>query len=140
MTVATGTDLLTDPKERPDANVIIYDGHCRFCQGQVRRLSRWDFCQQLAFISLHDPRVAAEYPELTHEQLIENMYLVDRQRRFYRGAAAFRVLSCKLPMLWPVAPLLNFPGTLPVWQWGYRQIAQRRYRLGQTCEDGQCQI
>ena len=44
--------------ERPEADVIIYDGHCRFCRGQVERLSRWDTGGRLAYLSLHDPEVA----------------------------------------------------------------------------------
>ena len=68
------------------------------------------------------------------------MYLIDRADNRHHGAGALRVLSRILPRLWPVAPLLNFPGTLPIWQWGYAQVANRRYRLGKTCDDGQCKI
>ncbi len=140
MATAVESSPLVDPRDRPDAEVVIFDGHCRFCSAQVQRLARWDRRDRLAFLSLHDPRVAELYPELTHEQLMENMYLVDRNGDYHFGAAAFRVLSRRLPILWPIAPILNLPGTLPIWQWGYQQIARRRYRLGQTCDDGQCKI
>jgi hypothetical protein len=37
--------------------------------------------------------------------------------------------------------VLHVPGTMPLWQWCYRQIANRRYKLGgMTCDDGACQI
>ena len=27
---------LPTPTERPEADIVIYDGHCKFCTGQVR--------------------------------------------------------------------------------------------------------
>ena len=96
----TDPTALVDPAVRPDADLIIYDGKCRFCRAQVERLARWDRSGRLAFISLHDPRVAERFPDLSHEQLMEDMYLIDRQGRRYRGAAALRYLSRHLRPLW----------------------------------------
>jgi predicted DCC family thiol-disulfide oxidoreductase YuxK len=129
--------------ERPEADVVIYDGDCQFCTGQVQRLARWDTRRSLAFISLHDPQVARRWPDLTHAMLMDQMYVVDQQGNRYGGAAAFRYLSRRLPPLWPLAPLMHLPFTLPLWQWGYRQVAKRRYKLqGKTnsCESGACDI
>lgn len=133
---------LTDPDERPDGVLVIFDGQCAFCRGQVERLARWDRRGELAFISLHDPRVAERFPDLTHEQLMQDMYLIDRRGQRHRGAAALRQLSRRLPRLWILAPWLHLPGSLPLWQWGYRQIAKRRYWAGkyQECTDGSCAV
>lgn len=128
--------------QRPEADVVIYDGHCRICTGQVRRLAAWDTRGRLAFLSLHDPEVARRFPDLEHDDLMQNMYVVDRQGRRHRGAAAIRYLSARLRRLWWLAPLLHLPGTLPLWQFLYRQVAQRRYRWGRAegCEDGTCRL
>ncbi|MBW3598347.1 MAG: DUF393 domain-containing protein, partial [Planctomycetes bacterium] len=116
--------------EHPGADVVIYDGHCRFCTSQVRKLARWDGRNRLVFVSLHDARVAERYPDLTHEQMMEQMYVVTPDGRRYGGAAAFRYLTRRLPKFWPLAPLLHIPLSLPLWQWTYRQVARRRYRWG----------
>src|SRR4051812_21815292 len=80
--------------DNPAAPVVIYDGHCKFCTGQVQRLARWDRTgKRMAFISLHDPEVARRWPDLTHEMLMEQMYVVDPQGKRYAGAAAFRYLG-----------------------------------------------
>ena len=73
---------------------------------------------------------------------MQDMYVVDSRGRQHRGAAAFRYLSRRLPRLYPLAPLLHLPFTLPLWQWGYRQVANRRYRFGRTddCDDGACAV
>lgn len=133
---------LPDPDTLSDADVVIYDGQCNFCRAQVEKLRWLDCCgNRLSFLSLHDPRVAEWYPDLKHEELMEQMYVVDRRGRRHGGADAVRYLSRRLPTLWPIAPLLHLPFTAGLWRWGYRQVAKRRYQLaGKSCEDDACRI
>ena len=135
---------LPTPEENPSADIVIYDGHCKFCTGQVQNLARWDRSgKRLAFLSLHDPEVARRFPDLTYDQLMEEMYLVDRRGRRFAGADAFRYLTTRLPLLYPLAPVMHIPFTRPLWRWGYKQVAKRRYRLmGKTgeCDDGACAV
>lgn len=136
-------DHLPTPAELPNAPVVIYDGHCKFCTGQVKNLRRWDGRDRVAFISLHDPEVARRWPDLTHDMLMDQMYVVDPQGNRYGGAAAFRYLTRVLPKLWVLAPILHIPFSLPLWQFGYRQVAKRRYLMGKTadaCDDGACKV
>jgi predicted DCC family thiol-disulfide oxidoreductase YuxK len=129
---------LLSPAERPDADVVIYDGNCHMCTAQVRKLAWWDCRGKLSYLSLHDPEAARRYPDLTHDMLMEQMYVVDQQGNRYGGAAAFRYLSRRLRRLWWLAPLLNIPGSLSLWQWMYRQVAKRRYQFGRVDEcDGE---
>ncbi len=133
---------LPSPEERPDADVVIYDGDCRICTGQIRRLARWDRGGRLSYLSLHDPRVCDRYPDLTHDAMMKEMYVIDRGGRRHPGALAIRYLSRRLPALWWLAPLLHLPGTRPIWSWLYRQVANRRYRFGRTaqCDGGTCHL
>jgi len=136
---------LADPDDRPGADVVVFDGQCQFCQKQVKRLDWFDGGNRLSFVSLHDPRVAQRYPQVSHEQLMDQMYVMTQSGAEYGGAAAVRYLSRRLPRLWWLAPLLHIPFTMPVWQWLYRQVAVRRYRWnrkqagGDECEDA-CEI
>jgi predicted DCC family thiol-disulfide oxidoreductase YuxK len=122
--------------------VVIFDGHCRICTAQVRRLARFDCRGRLAYLSLHDPEVARRWPELSHDELMQDMYVIDPQGGKHRGAAAFRYLSRRLRRLWWLAPVLHIPFSLPLWQWLYRQVANRRYRFGKTadCSEGTCSV
>ncbi len=66
MTTAThpttsALDLPT-PADFPAADVVIYDGHCKFCRAGVTRLQWLDGKNRLAFLSLHDPEVARVGP------------------------------------------------------------------------------
>ena len=146
MTTATATEpkaSLPSPDENPAADVVIFDGHCKFCTAQVHRLARWDRgSKRLAFLSLHDPAVATRYPDLTYDRLMEQMFVVDRAGNRRAGAAAFRYLTTRLPRLYPLAPLMHLPFTLPIWSWAYRQVAKHRYLAGKTtdCDDGSCAV
>jgi predicted DCC family thiol-disulfide oxidoreductase YuxK len=135
---------LPSPAENASADIVIYDGHCKFCTSSVQKLARWDTkSHKLAFLSLHDPEVQSRFPQLTYDQLMQEMYLVDRGGSIHRGAEAFRYLTTRLPRLYPLAPLLHIPFSLPLWRWAYRQIARRRYRImGKTheCDGDACRI
>jgi len=112
------------------------------CTSQVRRLAGFDSRGHLAYLSLHDPEVARRYPDLSHDDLMRAMVIVSPDGTRHVGAAAFRYLSRKLPRLWWLAPLLHLPGSLPLWQWLYRQVANRRYLFGkvESCQDDACQV
>jgi predicted DCC family thiol-disulfide oxidoreductase YuxK len=141
--LATQPDVrLPSPAERPDADVVIYDGNCRICTAQINRLPWWDCQGKLSYLSLHDAEVAHRYPDLTHDMLMRDMYIVDRSGRRHRGAAAIRYLSRRLRRLWWLAPVLHIPFTLPLWQFLYRQIANRRYRFGsvESCDGDACSL
>ena len=133
---------LADPDTLSDSDVVIYDGECNFCRQQVTNLRRLDCCgNRLSFISLHDPRVAQRYPDLSPEALMEQMYVIDRSGRRHGGADAVRYLSRRLPLLWVAAPILHIPGTARLWRWMYRQVAKRRYKLaGKNCENDVCRV
>ena len=135
-------NILPDPDSLSDADVVIYDGQCNFCRSQVNNLRRLDVGgQRLAYISLHDPRVAERYADLDHQSLMDQMYVVDAQGRRHGGADAVRYLSRRLPMLWLAAPILHLPGTANLWRWLYRQVAKRRYKLaGKSCENDVCSV
>lgn len=132
------------PAENPAADIVIYDGHCNFCTWQMKNLARLDGRgKRLAFLSLHDPEVARRFPDLSYAQLMEEMAVVDRHGRRHLGAAAFRYLTTRLPKLYWLAPLMHIPFSMPLWRWGYRQIAKRRYLMGRTdggCDDGACKV
>lgn len=138
----TVVKALPAPADRPGADVVIFDGNCRICTAQIRKLAWWDCQGKLAYLSLHDPEVAQRYPDLTHDMLMAQMYVVDQKGRRYGGAAAIRYLSRRLRRLLWLAPVLYFPGSLPLWQWLYQQVAKCRYRFGTTteCDADACRL
>jgi predicted DCC family thiol-disulfide oxidoreductase YuxK len=141
---STADTHLPSPAENPCGEIVIYDGQCKFCRASVARLAHWDRGRRLSFLSLHDPQVASRFPQLTYDQLMQEMYLIDRRGDFHRGAEAFRYLTRRIPTLFLLAPLLHIPFTLPFWRWAYGQIARRRYlffgKTAAACDDETCKL
>lgn len=132
---STPPQALPGPAERPDSDVVIYDGHCKICTNGMRALYRLDVSGHLSFLSLHDPQVRQVAPDLTHDQMMEEMWVIDRNGGRHAGAGGFRYLTRRLGLLWPVMPLLHIPGSLPLWKWCYRRFAPIRYRFGRNSAD-----
>ncbi|PQO42053.1 thiol-disulfide oxidoreductase DCC family protein [Blastopirellula marina] len=126
---------LPPPEQRPGTDVVIYDGDCVICTGGVKILYYLDWFHRLSYLSLHDARVAEVAPELSFEEMMEEMWVVDHLGRKHSGAEAFRYLTRRLVLLWPVMPLLHIPGSLPLWKWLYRKVAAARYRFGKRSGD-----
>jgi predicted DCC family thiol-disulfide oxidoreductase YuxK len=134
---------LPTPDQRPDVDVVLFDGDCNFCRAQVRQLAWWDCQKKLSYLSLHDPEVARRWPDLPRERLMQEMCIIDRQGNRHWGPEAFRYLTTRLRRLWWLAPLLWFPGSMFLWRPLYRWIARNRYRFAgkaQACDSGTCSL
>lgn len=133
---------LPSPAERPGADVVIYDGQCRICTAQIRKLPWWDCQGRLSYLSLHDPEVARRWPDLSHDRLMQEMLIIDRHGNRHWGPEAIRYLTWRLRRLWWASPFLHCPGSMFLWRPLYRWIARNRYRLsgGQACDEGTCAL
>ena len=127
-------------RTRPDRDTVIYDGHCRFCRSQIALLRRLDLWGALGFTSLHDASVSHDFPEISQDDLLSQMYVIDTAGRARGGAEAVRYLSRRLVLLWPLAALLHIPGTMPLWKSLYGFVARNRMRIAGSCDDGTCRL
>ncbi|MEO1496556.1 MAG: DUF393 domain-containing protein [Planctomycetota bacterium] len=139
---------LPTPAERPDADVVLYDGRCGFCRARVEQLRWFDGSGgRLAYLSLHEPEVASRYPDAPPERLLDEMCVVDHGGVHHWGAGAVRYLSRRLPRLWWLAPVMHVPGSMWLWRPLYAWVSRNRYLLGgkvddgpSDCEDGACSL
>jgi len=105
---------------------IIYDGDCGFCRSSIRLLQVMDLWGKLEYIT--GPKGMAE------------MKLYDTDDKTYGGFFAFRRLVWLLPMLYPMIPVVYFPGSSILGPLVYRWVAHNRYLFPvfHTCTDGTC--
>ena len=105
---------------------VIYDGECGFCRSSVRSLQVMDLWGKLDYIT--GPKGMSE------------MKLYSSDDKIYGGFFAFRKLVWKLPMLYPMIPVVYFPGSGIVGPFIYRWIARNRYLfpIHHTCSGGSC--
>lgn len=135
---------LPTPTDRPEADVVLYDGKCNFCRASVARLAWWDRGGKLAYLSFHDPVVADRWPDISLERLHEEMCLIENSGgRRHWGAEAFRYLSRRLRRLWWAAPVMHVPGIMLAAKPAYRFISRNRYLIAgkaEDCDSGACSL
>jgi predicted DCC family thiol-disulfide oxidoreductase YuxK len=120
--------------------LVLYDGQCAFCRKSVDLLRRLDWLGRLAFADARDPAQVPGGVALDPERLLEEMHVLTADgRRVYHGFGALRWLSWRLPLLWPVAPLLYVPGVPALGQRLYLWVARNRFRLV-PCHGGVCTL
>ncbi|HEX3315799.1 MAG TPA: DUF393 domain-containing protein [Gemmataceae bacterium] len=119
---------------------LFYDGWCPLCRFSVARLTSLDWFRRVRFLDFRAETALARELPTTTARLAEEMHLwLPASRTLYHGFGAFRWMAWRLPLLWPIAPLLYIPGVPWLGQKVYLWIARNRYNLV-PCRDGACGI
>jgi len=120
---------------------VLFDGDCPFCRRSVALLRKLDWTKQLAYVNVRDPHEPLlRSPQIASAPLIDEMHVLTPDgRHLLHGFEAVRWLAWRLPLLWPVAPLLYIPGVPSFGQRLYLWIARNRFRLV-PCHGGVCTI
>ncbi len=116
--------------------VVVYDGSCGFCTGQMARIRRWDRDDRFEYAAWQSSDVAGRFPQLAQAELSSGMRLVQTDGRVLVGADAVHGIFRQLPGWRWVAWLYRVPGICQVCRWVYRRIAANRYRWGGKCSAG----
>ncbi|HEX3146548.1 MAG TPA: DUF393 domain-containing protein [Gemmataceae bacterium] len=121
--------------------VVLYDGDCPMCRKTTSILRRLDWLHRLQF---HNCRDAAHIPanaaHLDPERMTQEMHvLLPNRRTALSGFRAVRWIAGRLPVMWPLYPLLFVPGMARLGQRAYLWIARNRFHLV-PCHDGVCTI
>jgi predicted DCC family thiol-disulfide oxidoreductase YuxK len=129
---------MNELKELGDRLLVVFDGHCGFCNGTVRWFLRRDREDRLRFVPSESPKVSELMAR--HEMggsgsgLGPDTVVVVRdaggakEQVFTRSAAAREMLD-ELPQPWRSVGVLL--GWIPrrVRDFGYRLVARWRYRI-----------
>ena len=120
---------------------VLYDGQCALCRKSVEYLKFLDWFGTLRYQNARDiENLPASKTPLEPVRLLEEMHVVTPDGRgLYHGFTALRWLAWRLPLLWPVAPLLYLPGVPRLGQRLYLWVARNRFHLV-PCHGGVCQI
>lgn len=122
---------------------LLFDGQCGFCQASVKRLLALDLFGYLNPVDFHTvPNVAALHPRLSPERCKSRMQLIEPKGRLSEGFFSVRNMSLRMPLLWPLAPLLWLPGMGRLGQRAYDWVAARRFLFHRrpACATNQCTV
>ena len=120
---------------------LLYDWGCGFCLASVARLLTLDVFGRLEPIDFHSVAdLRAIHPSLDRERCQSRMQCVEPYGRITEGFDAFRRISHRLILLWPLVPLLYLPGVRRLGVRVYDWVAARRFLFHRSrlCASNQC--
>lgn len=120
---------------------VLYDGACAFCCKSIALLQKLDWLKKLDYVNVRDPaQPILHEPLIAAAPLLEQMHVLPPAgHALYGGYAAIRYLAWRLPLAWPIAPLLYLPGMTWLGQKIYLAIARNRFKII-PCEHGVCTV
>lgn len=95
----------------------------------LQAVRQFDNSGNIDALDFHDEQVRAAFPELSREQLMEQLHAVDDRGRVFRGARAINeILRRQGGVAGALAYLWYIPGYAWLADWQYQRIARSRYR------------
>ena len=110
--------------------LVIYDGACGLCVGNLKWLRRFDRLGIFRPIAYQDPTLKTYWPAADRKRCEEALHLVLPDGRIFRGAEAFREILMRIPMAFPFGLLMAIPPLPWILRTAYPLLARNRYFLG----------
>jgi len=107
---------------------LLYDGSCGFCKGCVGILKKMDLFASLDYRDFYEyiDRHKVLPAGLTQDDVLRRMYLIEDDNERYGGYTVFRRIAWAMPMMWPLIPVIFFPGMGIVGPVLYDAVAKNR--------------
>ncbi|MCG3178156.1 MAG: hypothetical protein BIFFINMI_00479 [Phycisphaerae bacterium] len=135
------TQATTIP-HRADAGrpVVVYDGDCAFCRGQVDRMRRRDPGGIFEYVPRCQERLEERFRQIVEGDFNSGMRLIEPDGRVYVAADAVFHIARRLRGWRRLAWLYRVPLLHALFRWGYALVAKNRHRLARGCEEGTCKL
>jgi predicted DCC family thiol-disulfide oxidoreductase YuxK len=120
---------------------LFYDGHCQFCQGCVRLLKAMDLFAVLEYCDFHQSHhLSSLHQKLNQKTAASQIHLLEADGQLYGGFDVFKRICFLFPMLYPLIPIVYFPGMGLIGPMGYRWVAKNRFlfHFNAICKTNSC--
>jgi predicted DCC family thiol-disulfide oxidoreductase YuxK len=106
--------------------LVLYDGACGMCRRTVALLRSIDALDALDPVPADrdDPR-RGRHPHITDDMLARDMYAMDREL-VTCGYDAYVQMAKRIPLLWPLVPVMKLPFVVSAGRLVYRRVAHSR--------------
>jgi len=109
-----------------DKPIVAYDNTCLFCIEAKQDIDKIDKGKKLEWVGI-DKFKYKKY-KLKKKDLMEEMYLIDNNKIF-KGYYAWKEISKKLPLLYPMYLISLIPGVDFIGDKIYKIVAKHRDKL-----------
>ena len=101
---------------------VIYDGNCSRCRRTIAFLRVFDIFGRLTYVNAHDRQSISDLGLLWLDSsvMMTDICVAGAHRNSWTGFFAYRILAARIPILWPILPLL--------YVWPIPAIGTRLYR------------
>jgi predicted DCC family thiol-disulfide oxidoreductase YuxK len=124
----------------PPGGSVIYDGECGICTHIVRVIARLDWLHRLTFYANNTPSTFDLFKDLSLERSREEILVHDPRTGWYGGFQACEWIACRIPLLWPLVPVMLLPGAGFVGDRSYKWVAARRHKLSKLLGMKACAV
>ena len=124
--------ILWDQRRQAPAGpkpLVIYDGGCQFCAGNLVWLRRLDWFTVFDSAPYQDPRLYERYPDLTRAACEKAMHVVFPDGRIVAGADALRAIWLRLPVTFIAGLALYVPPFHAIASRLYAIVARNRHKI-----------
>src|SRR5438105_3932095 len=95
--------------ERPQKPVVIYDGACGICAGNLKWLYRLDTLKRFDSMPYQTDKLPVLFPHLNLEECEKAMHLVFPDGKTYTGTDAFREIFLRMPLMFVLGLIMSIP-------------------------------
>ena len=109
---------------------IVYDGNCRLCRRTIAIVRAFDVLGRMTYVNALDEDALRRHDleRLDRQALVADMHAV-LSNRAWLGYDAYRAMAWRMPLVWPILPVLYVWPVAAIGRRLYRHIADAR-----TCE------
>ncbi|MBT3270472.1 DUF393 domain-containing protein [Candidatus Poribacteria bacterium] len=112
--------------------VVVFDGDCSFCQGQIRRMRRLTIPGRFEFVARQTDGLEDRFPMLRADEFSTGMRYVAEDGAVSVGADAVYQVARGMRYVRRITWLYRVPGARLVARAMYGWVARNRQRLGPT--------
>lgn len=114
---------------RPQLTVF-YDGACPRCRADRRRYERLagDHAAAVEWRDITGREAELDALGIAPEDALRELHVTDTAGHVHRELDAYRLLMARVPVLRPLAWLIDLPLVRPLLSWCYRALVMRRLR------------
>lgn len=114
--------------------LVVYDGECNICAGNLPWLHRLDWFRVFDDIPYQSQELYDRYPQVQRAECEQALHVVFPDGRIYRGSDATREVFLRMPLTCLVGVVMAIPPIRQVLRYLYGILARNRYRIGGKCK------
>ena len=114
--------------------LVIYDGECNICAGNLPWLHRLDWFRIFDDLPYQSPELHVRHPQIRPEDCERALHVIFPNGKIYTGFDATREVFLRMPLTCLIGLVMAIPPLRQILRRLYPILARNRYRIGGKCK------